>query len=77
MTMKLQTILIPRRNFTLRAAKAWIRKHGFRLTFFGKPVDITTNYYRFRQSDPVQHAKYFTKVLPNGIELIMLQNIYT
>lgn len=46
--MEIQTVIIPKDKFTLEQAKLWIIKNGFRDTFYGKPVDITENYYRFR-----------------------------
>jgi hypothetical protein len=49
---EIQSVLIPKSKFTLIKAKKWIRNNGYRLTFHGKKVDITNNYYRFRQKSP-------------------------
>lgn len=43
-----QTILFPKRRFTVAKAKMWAKKHGYR---YGK-VDTTKNYHRLRQLDP-------------------------
>ena len=59
----LQTILIPKK-FGLRRAISWVDKHAI-----VKKVDITNNYYRFRQSNP-KKGKYYTKKLQNGIQLV-------
>lgn len=64
----LQTILVPR-TFTSAQANKWIRDHGYKTHHRGKSVDITDNYYRYRQSDP-RHGRYFTVTLSNGIEMI-------
>jgi hypothetical protein len=70
--LKIQTVLIPR-TFTLKMARAWIKLHKYKLTFRGKPVDITTYFYRFRQAAVRPHARYFTQVLPNGVELVFMK----
>lgn len=45
--MTVQTILIPT-SFTINRAIDWLSKHGFKT----QKVDITKNFYRFRQSKP-------------------------
>ncbi len=64
--MKLQTILIPR-SWKLMPAKAWIVRHGYALTFQNKEVDITTDYFHFRQARPFKNKRYAIKKLSNGI----------
>jgi hypothetical protein len=49
---EIQSVLIPKSKYSLSEAKKWIKDNGFRLTFHGKKVDITKNYYRFRQKSP-------------------------
>ena len=61
----LQTILIPRSNFTLDQAIEWLKQHGHS----HKKVDETEHFYRFRQLPP-GFNRYYTKTLPNGIELV-------
>lgn len=68
--MNVQSILFPRNLFTIRSSINWLRKHKFKIT----KVDITDNFFRFRQFPPKKHYKYFTKRLRNGIELIIVIN---
>ena len=67
--MVLQSVLIPKSKFTLKEAKKWIREHGYKESFYGKDVDITEKFYRFRQAAP-KHGEYYVKKLSNGVELI-------
>ena len=57
MTLTTQTVLLSNANFTLSTAKNWIKKHDFKLTFYGKQVDTTENYFRFRQMAPSRFKK--------------------
>ena len=66
----LQTILIPRNKFTLAEAKQWIKDHGHKLTFYGKPFHKTTHYYRFKQNYPNASLSYRTKTFKNGIKFV-------
>lgn len=65
---KVQSVLIPRKRYTLEAAKKWISAHGFHV---GKPPDITRQYYRFRQADPGGFSQLRTKDVGGGIKLII------
>ncbi|MHB1097800.1 MAG: hypothetical protein ACYC3F_16700 [Gemmatimonadaceae bacterium] len=73
----IQSVIIPRKGYSLKAAKAWIKAHGYLARFPGKrgpQPDITANYYRFRQGRPdVPEAEKITQELPNsgGIKLII------
>lgn len=71
--MQTQSVVIPKKDFSLNEAKKWIKENGYKLTFYGKPVDITVGFYRFRQMAPSRFDKksYKTKVLKNGILLII------
>lgn len=60
----LQTILIPRDN-DLDIARKWLKKHKYKVSH-----RTTTHFYRFMQNNPIIGAAYYTKVLPNKIELI-------
>jgi hypothetical protein len=62
----LQTILIPRKSFTLPEAVVWLKDNHYP----HHKIDITGNYYRFRQHDPIEHSKYYTHTLKNGVELV-------
>ena len=61
----LQTVLIPTNKFSLEKAKKWMEENKYR----HNKVDETEHFYRFRQTPPMGH-KYYTKTLPNGIELV-------
>lgn len=66
----IQSVLIPRERFDINNAINWINKHHFIL----KKIDITPSFFRFRQINPTQndgYINYRTKILPNGIELII------
>ena len=61
----LQTILVPKKYFTKNEAISWI-KDNYK---FNK-MDEKDNFYRFRQSYPIKNMKFYTKKLPNNIELV-------
>lgn len=79
MSYYVQSVLIPRRKqgvgYSLTSAKSWIKAHGFKLKWQGKPVDVKPDHYRFRQRSP--HPRQFyravTKTLPKsgGVQLII------
>jgi hypothetical protein len=58
---------VPKDKFTRSDAIKYIREH-----FQYKKIDSTQrkNFYSFRQFDPTENSKYFTKVLDNGVELV-------
>ena len=62
---KVQTVLIPE-SWALKDAKEWLAAHKYKHT----KVDITQNFYRFRQRKP-SGGSYFTVKLPNGVELVL------
>jgi hypothetical protein len=62
----LQTILFPRKFFTLPEAILWLTTHNYRHS----KVDITTNFLRFRQHEPTSHGNYYTVTLKNGVEMV-------
>lgn len=62
----LQTILIPRDKFSLNNAILWIKKNKHKLL----KIDITDNFFRFRQSPPKHGSNYYSKKLSNGIVLV-------
>jgi len=61
----LQTIIFPKKHFTKQDAFLWLMNHGHKFT----DIDITDNFYRFRQQTP-RKGRYYTKTLPNHIELV-------
>jgi hypothetical protein len=62
----LQTILIPKSNFTLSEAVFWLKDHNYP----HHKIDITDKFYRFRQHNPIEHSNYYTHSLKNGIQLV-------
>ena len=64
---QIQSVLVPKDKFTRSEAIKYIREH-----FQYKKIDSTQrkNFYSFRQFDPTENSKYFTKVLDNGVELV-------
>lgn len=62
---KVQTVLIPE-SWALKDAKGWLAAHKYKHS----KVDITQNFYRFRQRMP-GGGSYFTVKLPNGVELVL------
>lgn len=66
MSKKLQTILVPKSNFTQYAAIKWIKNNGYK----AQKIDETENYYRFRQRPPIKGAEYYTIKLDNDVMLV-------
>ena len=66
--MLIQTVLFANKDFTIKKARSWLKKHGLKSK--GK-VDETTNYLRFRQMTPQKGWKYFTKNLAEGIRVVL------
>ena len=62
----LQTVLIPKAEFSLINAVKWLQEHSL----IHPKVDITEKYYRFRQNDPIPGVPYYTVKLPNGIDQV-------
>lgn len=65
-----QSVIFDRRRFTVDAARAWLTLHGFKA--LGKVHD-TDQYRRFRQYEPREHERYYTKAMPRypGVKLII------
>ena len=61
----LQTILMPSK-YSLVQAKAWLAEHHYANGYYR----TIRNYRRFMQTPPIRGAEYFSKVLPNGVELV-------
>ena len=70
---KVQSVLLSKKHFTKAKAIEWILEHGYQ----NKKIDISMNYYRFRQLDPNYverqgYKKMRMKVLvPDQIELVI------
>ena len=70
--MEVQTVLIPKKKFTLKEAEKKILDMGYKKKYYGKGVDETENFYRFRQETPLNFEKdsYFTKTISDDIMLV-------
>ena len=76
MSWILQSVLLPRDRYTKREATKWVRDHNYKISFYGKAVDVTKNFYRFRQAAPktkAQGAWYKSKEIGGGIRLIYMK----
>ena len=65
--MKVQSVLVPRNKFSLGKAKEWVHSHNYRV----HKVDVTSNYFRFRQVNPSSLSDYHMKNLPDGVKLVL------
>lgn len=66
---KLHAVNFPKEGFTLKQSHKWLLEHDFKIP---KKVDETINFYRYRQKLPDKRYTYTTKVLPNGVELVLM-----
>lgn len=66
----IQTILFDKDKWTRKTSTEWLKKHGYRTTYYR----TTKNQIRRMQHNPVENATYYTKKLPNGVQLVF-QNI--
>jgi len=77
--IELHTILIPKsdllapegspRGFNKKSAIEWLKNHNFHWDRFR----TTKNYMRFNQVLAVKGSSYYTKKLPNGVELVFMR----
>jgi hypothetical protein len=65
----LQTVLIPRSKFSLSEATNWVMEHKFHAV----RVDMTPQFFRFRQQDPLGSGRCHTQTLKDGVELVYQQ----
>jgi len=70
--MEIQSVIIPKNNFTLSQANKWIKLNKFKLSFYGKKVENKKSFYRYRQLAPHHFKKYrLKKVGSDGIKLVL------
>ena len=62
-----QSILIPTDRYTLSQSKKWVKDYKF----LASKVDVTGQYYRFRQFNPLSSKKYRNKTIGDGIIFIL------
>ena len=67
MPLSVQSVLIPRKKFSLLSAKEWLMSNNYKL----KKIDITENFFRFRQYSPSRSTAFRMKTLPNGVKLVL------
>ncbi len=72
--MSIQSVVFPRPQWSLARANKYIKDNGYKLSFYGKPVEIHESQYRFRQLAPHKFKNYTTKKLPNNVLLIIGHN---
>lgn len=71
-TSEAQSILLPEDEFTATQAKAWVKRHGFKVGGYEAPSDRHGGrgaYHRFRQFDPDRRHSYRT--IPFGDSGVM------
>ena len=64
----IQSVLVPKSKFSKNEAIKYVKKH-----FKFKKLDENQrkNFYSFRQFNPTKGSNYSTKVLKNGVELVL------
>ena len=65
--MRVQSLLFPRKSWTLAKAKAWAAKHGYR----SAKTDVTDRYIRLRQKSPAGYRTLRTVTFGKGIRAIV------
>jgi hypothetical protein len=63
-----QSILFHRSLYTLNQARNWLIRHRFK----SNKLDITTNYFRFRQHEPSSRYRYRIKQIAPGILFVFV-----
>jgi hypothetical protein len=66
---EVQSVIFKRKYWTKAEARDWLKKHRFISNY--KPVDVTTNYLRYRQQSPLNFSKFRLKNLSNNIKLVL------
>ena len=64
----IQSILFDNTKWTTSKAMRWLKKHDHKPI---KKAHNTENFIRYRLTEPDPKAKYITKKLGNGIELVI------
>jgi alkylated DNA repair dioxygenase AlkB len=67
-TSEVQSVLIPADGYTPAQAKAWVKRHGYKVGGYDAP-DGRGAYHRFRQFDPDRRHSYRT--IPFGDSGVM------
>ena len=70
MTFEVQSVIFNKSKWTPKKAEEWLKKHNYKTSFYGKKVDITANFYRYRQTAP-KYKSYRMKPIGNEIMLVL------
>jgi len=67
---EIHSIIFPKESFKVGEARQWLKKNKF---IWNEKVnkEYRHNFLTFRQKPPELFSRFITKVLPNGIELII------
>lgn len=66
-----QSVLFDRKYWDIQTASEWLREHDLKSHFDGKKVDVTNNYFRFRQHTPMKKLRYRTIKTKDHISFIV------
>lgn len=64
----IQAVIFDKTMWTPIRARKWLDDHNYHRI---KPVHTTPHFYRYRLEEPVKGAKYITKKVNPGIQLII------
>jgi hypothetical protein len=70
--MPLQTVLFPKSKFTVETAKKWLKKQGYKTSYYGKEIQDEGRYLHARQRRPDKNKQYYTHTLPSGVKLVIM-----
>jgi len=76
--MTIQSILFPKKRYSVKEAKQYLKDHGYKTNYNGKKYDETEHYYRFRQAKPLSKKKqkegwrYTVRVVKGGVKYIIM-----
>ena len=65
--LEVHSILFDKDYFTESEAERWLRDHKYKTSYYGKGVDETKDYYRYRQKSPKKFKDFRTKKITDGI----------
>ncbi len=55
MAFEIQSVIFDKSKWTPEKASNWLKKHEFKTSYYGKPVDITKGFLRYRQENPKKY----------------------
>lgn len=70
MPNKIQSVLFNKKYYTLKNSRKWLKHNDLKYD----DLDITDNFYRFRQMNPKKNKKYYTFHVTTGIMYIITQS---